>query len=498
MVSFVLLVACALAHRAPVAPRAPLAPRVRCVASVVGVPRFAWRSRCAPRAVADDGRDERSSRASPSAAPIAVPSQPLFSTPALVAALVAYVYFVFVSDAIPGPNALTLDPATWREAFQLSTNFWLILPLAGAGPTLHPGLEAIFNFDLIWAALFAGLLVDGRSQPRPFGPFLLAMQFLTAPVYLSYLALREPAPQRVGARALSAVERAAESRALPVVLGALGVGALAWGALGRPEFGDLARRTESLRELLSADRLGSSFLVDMAVFAVYQGALIPDDLARRGAGASTAETRRLAAIGSTVPFFGLAWYLASRPALQPLASRAGGGEQARPNAASVARAPLRARAAPVRLPWSATRDASDPAAPVRAYFDAWNRRAMVEAVDCASADVVYEDTLFAGKFVGRDALARHLDKCAAALPGSVRFVLDDVAASGELVGTRWHVELADGTPLPFARGASMYRVRDGLIVEGFDVPEPTLKTGALSLAVLSVASRVGTALGLLK
>ena len=54
--------------------------------------------------------------------------------------------------------------------------------------------------------------------------------------------------------------------------------------LARPEFGDLAARTASLGELLSYDRLGSSFVVDLALFALFQGWLVDDDLRRRGVG----------------------------------------------------------------------------------------------------------------------------------------------------------------------------------------------------------------------
>jgi ketosteroid isomerase-like protein len=428
----------------------------------------------------DDG-DEPAGAVAPAADSVPL----LFSQPALLSALAAYIGIVFISDLLPGPSALSLDPDTWREAFALSTNFWLILPLSGQGPVLHPGLEAVFNLDLIWAALFAGFLVDGRAQPVPFGRLLLGMQFLTAPVYLSYLALRKPRPAAAPVSAeLSAVERATESRALPAVLGVLGLGVLAWGALGRPEFGDLPTRTASLVELLSNDRLGFSFLVDMGIFAVWQGALIGDDLARRAV--APADARRLAMIGGRVPFAGLVYYLLNRPALI-------GFENGSARAAPAAAVATAVRPPAVRLPWSAP--AADSAAPVRAYFDAWNRREMAEATLCASEDVVYEDTLFAGKLVGREALRAHLVKCADALPTSFRFVLDDVAASGELVGTRWHVETADGGQLPFARGASMYKVRGGLIVEGFDVPEPTLKTGAFSLAILSVVSKLGRALG---
>lgn len=434
----------------------------------------------------------------PADAPQSAPELPsLYSKPVSLGALAAYVYFVFISDVLPGPSVLALDPTPWVEALKLSTNFWLILPLVGQGPVLHPGLEAIFNFDLVWAALFAGFLVDGRESRVPFGRFLIGMQFLTAGVYLPYVAARAPARSAVGRDGLSTIERAAESRALPAVLGTLGLGVLAWGVLGRPDFGDLAERTHSLGALLSDDRLGSSFVVDMAVFALWQGALVDDDLARRGLDEADSDAaRRLRDVARYVPFFGLVYYLLSRPQLpETVAPQPAGAPSAAVPTAAPTSPPSPTRWAP-KAPWGGD-DADALAAPVRGYFDAWNRRDIDGALAYCSADVVYEDTVFPGQFEGKEKLRAHLVKCADALPAGLQFVLDDVAASGEQVGTRWHCELTDGTQLPFARGASMYRVRGGVIVEGFDVVEPTVKSGELTLGVLSVASRIGRALGLL-
>ena len=53
------------------------------------------------------------------------------------------------------------------------------------------------------------------------------------------------------------------------LLGAVGTGAIAWGVAARPEFGDLPTRLASLSELLSTDRLGASFVVDLALFALF-------------------------------------------------------------------------------------------------------------------------------------------------------------------------------------------------------------------------------------
>lgn len=70
------------------------------------------------------------------------------------------------------------------------------------------------------------------------------------------------------------------------------------------------------------------------------------------------------------------------------------------------------------------------------------------------------------------------------MPASFAFVLDEVADGGAVVGVQWHVECISqgvGEPLPFARGCSFYKAdpKTGLIVSGFDVPEPApLKPGS--------------------
>ena len=132
------------------------------------------------------------------------------------------------------------------------------------------------------------------------------------------------------------------------------------------------------------------------------------------------------------------------------------------------------------------------AAAVRTYFRAWNRRDMAAACAVFSEDCEYEDTQYAGAFIGKEALEKHLFKVADALPETFQFCLDEVADGGEFVGVQWHVE-NDGQPLPFTRGCSMYKVdlASGLLVSGFDVPEPApFKPGSASLALLSVASKI--------
>ena len=69
--------------------------------------------------------------------------------------------------------------------------------------------------------------------------------------------------------------------------------------------------------------------------------------------------------------------------------------------------------------------------------------------------------------------------------------MDDIADGGDTVGVRWHVE-NDGEPLPFTRGASIYKSNEnGLLCSGFR----RARAGAdqarrAGLALLSLASKI--------
>lgn len=128
---------------------------------------------------------------------------------------------------------------------------------------------------------------------------------------------------------------------------------------------------------------------------------------------------------------------------------------------------------------------------VRSYFKFWNQRRMSEAVDLFTEDCSYEDTLYPGAFRGKEALKAHLFRVADALPDSFAFVLDEVSDGDDVVGVQWHVE-SEGKQLPFTRGSSIYKLDrvSGKLCSGFDVPEPTVKSGSASLAVLSLIGRL--------
>lgn len=227
------------------------------------------------------------------------------------AAWIVYVGYLLLSDLPPGASLLHPQPETLQEALELSLNFWFVLPvlLPKLAPVLNPALEGLFNLTVAWGLLFWGFLVDGRQQRWPIVPFLIGTALLTNVFYLLWLALRRPQPQPPDSP-LMPLETLAERRILPLVLTAVMVASLAWAVWGRPEFGGLAARWQSLLTLLSTDRLAYSFWVDLLVFWLFQAWLVPDDMARR-------QWRQPVMLWTArlVPFLGLVAYLLRRPAL---------------------------------------------------------------------------------------------------------------------------------------------------------------------------------------
>jgi len=264
-----------------------------------------------------------------------------------LAVWIAYMYIVFFSNGIlPGANALSFETRTWEEVRDLSLNFFLVAPILDLSfsPTVHPMLEGIFNVLLAWAAMFVGFLSDD-SDDKPnrfsFGIMVVGMQFLTSAFLLPYLGIRtsevahlttasdssysrkmntgvESIEKNQESSSSSFLMRLAEWKPLGLVLSSIGSGAIFWSFWGRPEFGSISERYESLQQLLSIDRVGCSFLVDLVIFSLFQGWLIDDDLRRRGiVDLNTMHTplQTSAVIGKFIPFYGLAYYFWTRPQL---------------------------------------------------------------------------------------------------------------------------------------------------------------------------------------
>jgi hypothetical protein len=200
-------------------------------------------------------------------------------------------------------------------------------------------LEGVFNLLLAWAAMFAGFLSDERTtKPNllPLGPMLLGMQFLTSGFLLPYLFTRTSERSNDdgegGATTASSLgvypeditgalqRKVAESKLLGVVLGGVGTSSILWGLFARQsDFGTISERYTSFIELLSIDRVGSSFIVDLVIFAIFQSWFIDDDLRRRGVNIDKTTTSELSLLrysAKFVPFFGLVTYLTFRPPLK--------------------------------------------------------------------------------------------------------------------------------------------------------------------------------------
>jgi hypothetical protein len=186
-------------------------------------------------------------------------------------------------------------------------------------------LESVFNVLLAWAALFAGFLADDERSDKPntdlvlgFFPTVVGMQFITSAFLLPYLAFRssETNTKLEYSEISKPAQIVGESRIWGPSLAIVGLYAIYWGIFGRFEaFGELSERWVSFLDLLSIDRVGSSFLVDLLIFGLFQNWLIDDDLKRRGI--KETELMPLRWIGKCIPFFGLAYYFAVRPPLFP-------------------------------------------------------------------------------------------------------------------------------------------------------------------------------------
>lgn len=189
------------------------------------------------------------------------------------------------------------------------------------------------------------ILPDGRIVVPPVSitkrnllsmlPMVIGMQFLTSAFLLPYLFSRtsersavsstlERRPRSIITRPLYKEELddpariIGEWRGLGVIMGIVGTFGVYWFFNGRvAEFGPplwtSPKRMESFMKLLSGDRVGASFIVDLVIFSCFQGWLVEDDWKRRGR--SVDDERFLRNVAKYLPFWGMACYLTFRPGL---------------------------------------------------------------------------------------------------------------------------------------------------------------------------------------
>lgn len=283
-----------------------------------------------------------------------------------------YIWIVFFSNGIlPGKDIWHADARAWDEIRALSLNFFYVSPILGMklSPSVHPCLEACFNTLIAWSFLFFGFLSDERtgmgSEYRDYEPFyekisyqeevlpdgrilippvsptkrnlisilptVIGMQFLTSAFLLPYLFCRTSErsslspfdrPRSILTRPLYREEIdksgsvVGEWRGLGIIGGFLGLLGVYWFFNGRiAEFGpplwESPKRMQSFMKLLSIDRVGSTFIVDLVIYSFFQGWLVDDDWKRRGR--SMDDERFLRNVAKFVPFWGLACYLTFRP-----------------------------------------------------------------------------------------------------------------------------------------------------------------------------------------
>ncbi|NEO28918.1 MAG: nuclear transport factor 2 family protein [Symploca sp. SIO3C6] len=223
----------------------------------------------------------------------------------------AYIYILLLSppgQIVPGEPAWAIQPETLQEIFDESLNFFFVLPVLNAvginylnSPTIHPVIEALFNFAEAWIFMFLPLmLIDQRAGNLPKLPIWSMAMFLTNGIICPYMALRQynPLPQP---------QNKTQKSWLAPVFGWIGliVGtiALAWGFVGRPEFGDLAQRGQYFGEQLLTNRVTLAFCIDLVLFSIFQAVLL------RAVNPSQSKRRWL----SYIPFWGLAAWLIMPP-----------------------------------------------------------------------------------------------------------------------------------------------------------------------------------------
>ena len=125
---------------------------------------------------------------------------------------------------------------------------------------------------------------------------------------------------------------------------------------------------------------------------------------------------------------------------------------------------------------------------MRSFYEAVNAKQLERALSFVSDSVRYEDLNFPAPFCGKAAVRELLAESIVCLPSDFSFVIDDVAPGPSSCGVTWHVELG-GVPFPFGRGVSFVRLApDGKLLYVRDIPEPSLKLGAVALRLITVLS----------
>ncbi|MDJ0601430.1 MAG: nuclear transport factor 2 family protein [Crocosphaera sp.] len=218
-----------------------------------------------------------------------------------------YIYILLCSSPnfiLPGEPVWAVQPETIKEVISESINFFFVLPILNnlgisimKSPVVHPAIEAQFNFAEAWIFMFLPLLLaDKRIRNFPKVALWTVAMFLTNVFLLPYMALRfkQPTLEKIEEPKKGMLERIFGWTGLIV-----GVIAIIWLFIGRPEFGDLSQKIQYFMTQLQSSRVVIAFAVDLVLFAIFQvilmGAVIPPNNSQRSL--------------RFIPFFGLAFWL---------------------------------------------------------------------------------------------------------------------------------------------------------------------------------------------
>ncbi len=190
--------------------------------------------------------------------------------------VVLYVAVLLLSppdQLLPGEPIWAIKPDTLAEVLSESLNFFFVLPVLSklfniSAPTVHPAAEAFFNFAEAWIFMFLPLmLLDRRGQNLPRVALWGAAMFLTNVFLMPYMAQRLVQP---AVSDQEAPEKGRLARSFGAIGGVVGMGAIAWLCLARPEFGSLADRGRYFWQKLTTDRVTIAFCVDLSLFWLFQ------------------------------------------------------------------------------------------------------------------------------------------------------------------------------------------------------------------------------------
>ncbi|MGK7884947.1 MAG: nuclear transport factor 2 family protein [Crocosphaera sp.] len=218
-----------------------------------------------------------------------------------------YVYILLLSSPnfiLPGEPVWAIQPETTQEVINESLNFFFILPILNSlgissmeSPVVHPVLETQFNFAEAWLFMFLPLLLaDKRVRDFPKLALWSVAMFLTNVFLLPYMAFRfkQPKLETTEEPKKGILERSFGYTGLIV-----GVIAIVWLFIGRPEFGDINQKIAYFMTQLQSSRVVIAFAVDLFLFAIFQivlmSAIIPSNSPQRPL--------------RFIPFFGLAFWL---------------------------------------------------------------------------------------------------------------------------------------------------------------------------------------------